>query len=45
MHCNINRTCEVEDAVPEWQRPETKKMPKIAIDVSKYANRFKVLSV
>ncbi|CDW81818.1 UNKNOWN [Stylonychia lemnae] len=47
VHCNINRICEIEDAVPEWIKlgPQIRDQPRMPIDTSKYEGRFKVLSV
>lgn len=47
VHCNINRICEVEDAVPEWITvgKELRDQPKLPISIQKYLSRFNVLSV
>ena len=45
VHCNTNRICEVEDAVPEWivAGKEFRDQPKLHIDTNKYLSRFDVL--
>ena len=47
VHCNINRICEVEDAVPEWIKlgNDIRSKPRLPIETEKYESRFKVLSV
>lgn len=38
VHCNLNRICEVEDAVPEWITvgKEFRDQPRIPISVQKF---------
>ena len=38
VHCNLNRICEVEDAVPEWITlgKEYRDQPRMEIDLRKY---------
>ena len=38
VHCNINRICEIEDAVPEWIKigNQVRDQPRMPIDLSKY---------
>lgn len=47
VHCNINRICEVEDAVPEWLQigKDIRDQPKMDIDIEKFKSRFNVLDV
>lgn len=47
VHCNLNRICELEDAVVEWNTVgiEKRDQPRIPIDSKKYEKRFKVMSV
>jgi hypothetical protein len=43
--CDINRICELEDAVPEWIKlgATERDHPNMPIDISIYNSRFKVL--
>mmetsp|Transcript_41946 Transcript_41946/g.40257 ORF Transcript_41946/g.40257 Transcript_41946/m.40257 type:complete len:107 (-) Transcript_41946:384-704(-) len=45
VHCDINRICELEDAVPEWITlgPLIRDQPRCYIDFDQYHNRFKVV--
>ena len=47
VHCNINRICEVEDAVPEWIHvgKEFRDQPKLPILTEPFSKRFNVLQV
>lgn len=42
VHCNINRICEVEDAVPEWLKLglNQRDQPRLPIEVEIYQQRF-----
>ena len=47
VHCNTNRICEVEDAVPEWivLGREYRDQPKLEIDFKKYLPYFDILNI
>lgn len=47
VHADINRICELEDAVPEWTLlgPKARDQPRCFIDLNRFMNRFKIVSV
>jgi len=44
VHCNINRICEVEDAVTEWIKlgRELRDQPRLPINLETYMNSFEI---